>query len=137
MHAGFRIRMRTTTTKIPKREIALITQFIQGTTRNQENSTSSFSTSSTVNSKSKNRKLQEKPSGGDDIPDETKEVIVNVVSALETVSCREWDRTSSGGLQVTQLEDNEHGEACEVSLPGGYSVQIRKLLATHWDLLDD
>lgn len=63
-----------------------------------------------------------------------KEIIDDVVAALENSSCKEFDRTSN--LQVTQLEESEDGEACEIDLKGGFSVQIRKLRPTHWDLID-
>lgn len=79
--------------------------------------------------------MQEEPFGEDDIPEETKEVIDDVVAALETISCREYG-LKSGGLQVIQTEESEQGEACEISIPGGYSVHIKKLLAKHWDLID-
>jgi len=69
----------------------------------------------------------------DDTPEEVKEIINDFVEALETTSCHEYGPSSN--FQFTQTEKNEYGEACEISIPGGYSVQIRKLLATNWDLI--
>lgn len=82
-----------------------------------------------------NRNLQDTDPAEDDTPEDVKELIDDFVSAMENSSCQEYDAIS--GLQVTQLEANDDGEnACELELPGGYSVQIRKLLETNWDLID-
>lgn len=71
----------------------------------------------------------------EDTPEEVKVMIDDFVAALEKTTCKDFGTTASSGL-VTQLEDNELGEACELELPGGYTVQIRKLLATNWDLIE-
>ena len=81
-----------------------------------------------------NRRLQGDTNPVDDTPDDVKELFDNFVSALETISCKEWDRTAPSDQKVTHLADNDSEEACQLEVEGGYSIRIRKLLATNWDL---
>lgn len=76
------------------------------------------------------------PPSHDDTPEEVQVQINNVVAEIEKKSCRSF-AASSKGLQVTQLAGDDDGEeACEIQFEGGYSIQIRKLLAKNWDLID-
>lgn len=49
------------------------------------------------------------------------------VAAMEVMTCKEWE-TQSGDDLLTTLE-TELGEACELNLGSGYSIQIHKLFA--------
>lgn len=52
--------------------------------------------------------------------------INNFVEQMQVMSCDEWENIAD--IQLKQLEQTDFGEACELNLGGGYSVQIRKLL---------
>lgn len=50
------------------------------------------------------------------------------VTALETISCDEWNESRPDNNQATIVESNELGEVCELEFGEDYFVQVRKLL---------
>ena len=89
----------------------------------------------TPNSAKEQIKDNEEPK---EMPTHVQILYTDFVTALETISGDEWNKSNPDKRQATQVEGNDLGEVCELELGEDYLVQVRKLIYfKDWDQLKD